>query len=94
MTSTQNHTLDHVFYALSHPVRRTILDAICQETADISTLAKPHAMSIAAISKHIAILEKAGLLTKKRHGNRIMCNANLWSINGATDYIAFLKKYL
>ncbi|MCI4326484.1 MAG: metalloregulator ArsR/SmtB family transcription factor [Thermoplasmata archaeon] len=54
--------LDVVFAALAHPIRRSILERLAAGDASVSELAKPHRVSLPAISGHLKVLEKAGLL--------------------------------
>lgn len=60
--------LDLIFHSLADPTRRDILRRLSQAEHTISELAKPYAMSLAAIAKHINVLDKAGLVIKRRNG--------------------------
>jgi DNA-binding transcriptional ArsR family regulator len=60
--------LDVVFSALSDPVRRAMLARLAQGETSVSELAAPFAMSLPAISRHVRVLEDAGLLTRRREG--------------------------
>jgi DNA-binding transcriptional ArsR family regulator len=60
--------LDATFAALSDPTRRAILSRLAQGDATVSELAAPFAMSLPAISKHLRVLETAGLLERHREG--------------------------
>lgn len=61
-------TLDIVFHSLSDATRRDILKRVSKEELSISTLAKPYPLSFAAIAKHVAVLEDAKLITKRKIG--------------------------
>ena len=63
-----NPDLDALFRALSDPTRRAMVDALCTGPKPVGALAEPHAMSLAGASKHVAVLEKAGLATRRRVG--------------------------
>ena len=65
--------LDQIFAALADPTRRAILSALAEGDRTVGVLAEPHAMSLAAISKHIAILARAGLLAQERSGRVVSC---------------------
>ena len=65
--------LDQIFAALADPTRRAILSALAAGDLTVGALAEPHAMSLAAISKHIAILARAGLLAQERSGRVVSC---------------------
>jgi DNA-binding transcriptional ArsR family regulator len=60
--------LDRTFAALADPTRRRILAHLARGDERVTNLARPHAMSLPAISKHLRILEKAGLLRRRRYG--------------------------
>ena len=57
---------DLTLTALAHPVRRAILERVMRTELRVTELAKPFAMSLAAVSKHIRILEAAGLVSRRR----------------------------
>jgi predicted transcriptional regulator len=56
---------DLTLTALAHPVRRAILERVMQTESRVTELAKPFAMSLNAVSKHIRILERAGLVSRR-----------------------------
>ncbi len=60
--------LDSVFSALSDPTRRGILELLARAECCVSELAQPFAMSLPAISKHLRVLENAGLIRRRRDG--------------------------
>jgi DNA-binding transcriptional ArsR family regulator len=86
MMAVQVHPLDATFAALADPTRRAILARLAQSEASVSELAKPFAMSQPAISKHLKVLEKAGLISRGRDAQRRPCrieaqplaDANAW----------------
>jgi len=61
-------TLNRTFAALADPTRRRILAHLSRGDRCVTDLARPHAMSLPAISKHLRVLEKAGLLRRRRYG--------------------------
>jgi DNA-binding transcriptional ArsR family regulator len=58
--------LDHTFSALADPTRRSILTRLADGEATVSELAQPFAMSMPAISRHLKVLERAGLIVRSR----------------------------
>jgi DNA-binding transcriptional ArsR family regulator len=66
-------TLDGTFGALSDPTRRQIMLRLQEGEASVSELAAPHKMSLPAISKHISVLEDAGLVFKRKEGRQHYC---------------------
>lgn len=80
--------LDATFAALAHPVRRAILARLAKGEATVNVLAEPFAMSLPAVSKHISVLEKAGLITRGRDAQFRPCTLNtdpLKAVVGWTD---------
>jgi len=61
-------SLDATFHALSDPIRRRILARLEMGEASVTEVAAPFRVSLPAVSKHIRVLEKAGLLARRRHG--------------------------
>ncbi len=60
--------IDHVLHALADVTRRDLLRRAADGELSVSRLADGYAMSFAAVQKHVAVLERAGLVTKARHG--------------------------
>lgn len=60
--------MDRLFHALADTTRRDILRRCVRGELSVSTLAKAYPMSFAAVQKHVAVLERAGLITKRRRG--------------------------
>ncbi|MFO0660273.1 MAG: metalloregulator ArsR/SmtB family transcription factor [Polyangiaceae bacterium] len=68
--------LDSTFAALADPTRRAILERLAQGEATVSELSEPFSMSLPAISKHLKVLEKAGLISRGRDAQRRPCRLN------------------
>jgi len=64
------HRLDAIFAALADPTRRAIIARLASGRASVTELAQPFAMSQAAISKHLKVLERAGLISRGREAQR------------------------
>jgi len=67
------YKLDATFAALADPTRRGMLASLAQGERSIGELAAPFAMSFAGASKHVRMLEKAGLIERRRAGRQIIC---------------------
>ena len=65
--------LDIIFAALADPTRRTILSMLLEDDMAVSDVAEPFEMSLAAISKHLGILTRAGLITQEKRGRVKWC---------------------
>lgn len=74
MTSTTD--IDQLFHALSDPTRRDILRTVLVEDRSVSQLADGYPMSFAAVQKHVAVLERAGLVTKRAAGRERLVRGN------------------
>ena len=68
MVEYSSKVLDRTFGALADPTRRRILAQLAEGDECVTDLARPHAMSLAAVSKHLIVLEKAGLVKRRRKG--------------------------
>lgn len=79
-------TLSATFAALSDPTRRAILARLAQGEATVKELAEPFAMSLPAISKHLKVLERAGLITQGRKAQWRPCRIEPAPLQEAADY--------
>ncbi len=87
-----NDTLSAVFSALSDPTRRAMLARLSQGEASVNELAAPFKMSLPAVSKHIKVLEKAGLLTKTINAQQRPCKIDGAQLKQAVDWIDQYKQ--
>jgi DNA-binding transcriptional ArsR family regulator len=85
--------LDQTFYALSDPTRRAIISRLAEGEISILELASPFDMSLPAVSKHIRVLEKAGLLTRKKQGRVQYCRLNANPMREAAKWLVFYQKF-
>ncbi|KRS19690.1 ArsR/SmtB family transcription factor [Roseovarius indicus] len=68
-----SHPLDAAFSALADPTRRAILTMLLEDDMAVTDVAEPFDMSLAAISKHLGILSRAGLITQEQRGRVKWC---------------------
>lgn len=68
MVNCSSRFLNRTFAALADPTRRRILEHLAKGDQCVTDLARPYSMSLPAVSKHLRVLEKAGLVKRKRHG--------------------------
>lgn len=85
--------LDATFQALSDPTRRAILARLAQGEASVMELAEPFAMSQPAISKHLKVLEHAGLISRGRDAQRRPCKLEAKPLAEATGWLIEYRKY-
>ena len=79
--------LDAVFAALSHPIRRSIIERLSEGECTVGDLAAPHDVSLPAISRHLRVLEDAGLLEQSPEGRVRRCNLNAKPLSAAFGWI-------
>ena len=87
------HHLDLAFGALAHPIRRGILARLSAGEATIAELAKPFKVSAPAITRHMRILEEAGLLSRKRQGREHHCRLEQKRLRQAEAWIEDHRKF-
>jgi DNA-binding transcriptional ArsR family regulator len=83
----QAERLDTVFAALADPTRRAIIARLARGEASVMELAQPFAMSQPAISKHIKVLERAGLVSRGRDAQRRPCRLEAAPLRDATKWL-------
>lgn len=79
--------LDRTFAALADPTRRAILGRLASGEATVTELAKPFAMSLPAVSKHLKVLERAGLISRGRDAQWRPCRLNAEPLGAANAWI-------
>ena len=90
---SEEELLDAVFFALSDPVRRAILARLGGQTLLVSELAAPFEMSLQAVSRHIQVLVRAGLVQQERTGRISRCRLDAGPIYSAALWINRYSKY-
>ena len=80
-------TLDATFAALADPTRRAILARLATGEATVTELARPFAMSQPAVSKHVKVLERAGLITRGREAQKRPCRIAAQPLAEATGWL-------
>jgi DNA-binding transcriptional ArsR family regulator len=89
----QRDALSATFSALADPTRRALLAQLSRGEASVNELAMPFQMSLPAISKHIKVLESAGLITKGRDAQWRPCRLEAAPLQGAMDWIAPYRRF-
>jgi DNA-binding transcriptional ArsR family regulator len=90
---TTDESLDAVFTALADPTRRAILARLAVGDASVNELAEPFAMSQPAISKHLKVLERAGLVSRGRDAQRRPCRLDGRPLEDANDWIGRYRRF-
>ena len=90
---SQEDLMDQVFFALSDPVRRRILETLDEEPKLVSELAAPFDISLQAVSRHIQVLVRAGLVDQERTGRISRCSLVAGPIFSVAVWINRYSKY-
>jgi DNA-binding transcriptional ArsR family regulator len=85
--------LDSVFAALADPTRRAILARLAAGEASVTELARPFAMSLPAISKHLKVLERAGLIARGRDAQWRPCRLEAGPLRDAADWMEPYRRF-
>jgi DNA-binding transcriptional ArsR family regulator len=92
-TGYESSRLDATFAALSDPTRRAILQRLALGEASVAELAEPFALSQPAISKHLKVLERAGLVARGRDAQRRPCRLTAAPLGGAHRWLSSYRRY-
>ena len=88
-----SQSLDFTFAALSDATRRGILARLASGETSVSELAKPYDMSLPAVSKHLRVLESAGLVTRRKNGRVQCCNLVAGPMKSAAEWIEHYRRF-
>jgi DNA-binding transcriptional ArsR family regulator len=83
---------DAMFHALADRTRRDILRRVLAGEHSVSALAASYDMSFAAVQKHVAVLEKAGLLTKRRNGREQLASGDVAAVRSVRSMLTELEE--
>ena len=93
MVKYSSESLNRTFAALADPTRRRILAHVARGDQRVTQLARPHAMSLPAISKHLRVLEKAGLLRRRRYGRVHEMRLEAEPLKKAAQWVEEYRKF-
>jgi DNA-binding transcriptional ArsR family regulator len=93
MVEHQSRHLDTVFQALADPTRRSMLRRLAARERTVGELAAPFRMSLAAASKHVRALERAGLVRRTVQGRTHYCRLNPRPLAGAREWLDFYERF-
>lgn len=89
----EEKTLDDIFHALADPTRRAMLKDLAGSGRTVGELAKPFSMSLAAASKHIKVLEHAGLVRRSVEGRTHICSLDAQPLHAGMEWIRHYEKF-
>jgi DNA-binding transcriptional ArsR family regulator len=95
MTRTDNRakSLDLIFGAVADATRRSILDRLRDGPLTVTELARPYAMSLNAVSKHVKTLERAGLIRRSIHGREHSCRLDASRFDEAMNWMSYYTEF-
>lgn len=85
--------MNDVFHALAHDARRAILTRLASGDLTVGQLAEPFSMSLEATSKHIRVLERAGLVRRTVEGRRHVCRLDARPLASAAGWLRFYERF-
>jgi DNA-binding transcriptional ArsR family regulator len=93
MVEQQSSRLDAVFHALADPTRRAMLQHLASREHTVTQLAEPFDMSLAAASKHVKVLERAGLVKRTVQGRTHICRLAPEPLASAQEWLRFYERF-
>ncbi len=93
MVKHSGESLDLTFSALADPTRRRILESLARREWRVTDLAEPFEMSLPAVSKHLGVLERAGLLQRRRAGREHYLKLDAAPMQRAASWIEHYRKF-
>ena len=88
-----DNELNETFAALADPTRRAILARLARGEASVTELAAPFAMTLPGVSKHLKVLERAGLIARSRDAQWRPCRLNPGPLKEATDWLERYRRF-
>lgn len=91
--NTESAMLDRVFFALSDPTRRDVLQRLSKERLLVSEIADAYSMSLQAVSRHVQVLARAGLVRQERSGRISSCSLEAGPLYAAAVWLNGYSRY-
>lgn len=88
-----SQSLDIIFHSLSDSTRRDILHRLCYKELSVTEISDNYDISMPAVSKHIKVLENAGLINRRREGKRFMLHSNPAKLQTLDQWISFYRRF-
>ncbi|MDB5215214.1 MAG: Transcriptional regulator, ArsR family protein [Myxococcaceae bacterium] len=86
-------TLSSTLFALADPTRRSILARLAKGDATVTDLAKPYEMSLAAVSKHLKVLQTAGLISRSKEAQWRPCHLEAEPLGAVADWLEDYRRF-
>lgn len=92
-SSQLDEQMNLLFYSLSDPTRRGILERLASSQLSVTQIAEPYDMSLPAISKHLKVLENANLIIRQKHGRSYHISLEPKTLKAGVEYMSFYQKF-
>jgi len=93
MVNSSAVRLDSIFHALADSTRRAILRDVARQEKTVGEIARPYAMSLAAVSKHVKVLEAAELIARERRGKFQIVRLRAINLRPAEEWLAYYETF-
>jgi DNA-binding transcriptional ArsR family regulator len=93
MRTRDDTDLDRTFRALAHPIRRSLLESLQEGPKTVVAMAEPHEVSLNAVSKHLKVLEAAGLVARERDGTFHRLSLNASAMTPAYEWLSHYARF-
>ena len=93
MVNSSPAQLDSIFHALADSTRRSILHDVARKEKTVGEIARPYRMSLAAVSKHLKVLESADLIAREKRGSFQIVRLNAAPLRSAEQWLAHYQKF-
>lgn len=93
MVNSRAGALDHTFAALADPTRRGLVATLARGPRTVGDLAAPLPMSLVNVTKHLAVLERAGLVHRTRHGRNVVCRLQPRALADAAGWLETYRQF-
>jgi DNA-binding transcriptional ArsR family regulator len=93
MVESQTYDLDLIFHALADPTRRAMLRSLSEHEKAVTDVAQPFQMSLAAVSKHVKVLERAKLIRRRRSGSFYYLSLNKDAMLSIEEWVISQRKF-
>lgn len=93
MVNSSPAQLDSIFHALADSTRRSILHDVARREKTVGEIARPYRMSLAAVSKHLKVLESADLIAREKRGSFQIVRLNAAPLRSAEQWLAHYQKF-
>lgn len=93
MVNSHDSALDRTFAALADPTRRAIVERLMRGETSVTDLATPFEMTLPAVTKHLRVLEEAGLVRSAKQGRTRYCRLDGRGLAGAAEWLATCQRF-